>query len=208
MGFSRELERLFDGAARYQISAATGAIAAGAGTNIIFYMRNSSTSMLAMIEHVKINGHVATTAYAAGQVLYQLNVARGFSAENGTPHGTALTITGMNQKLADSFPTSRMGVIRVTDTTAGGLGAPTWTLDSNPVGQLNSHSSAGWSAATPIIGNQYLPNNGELFRADPDDGEYPIVLGVNEGIGIRVTVPATGVAIHGITVKWAETDRA
>lgn len=198
---------VFETAARYQIASTTGAIAAGSGTNIIFYVRNASTTKLAMIEHVRISGHYATTAYAAGAVLYELHIARGFSAENGTPHGTALTITGLNQRLQTGFPSTALAVIRITDTTAGGLGAPTWTLDSNPIGQLVSHSSAGVDAATPIIGSQYLPNNGELFRASVSDGEYPIVLGTNEGIGVRVTVPATGVAVHGVSMKWAETDR-
>lgn len=193
--------------ARYQIACKTGAIAAGAGTNIIFYARWTSTTKMAMIERVLINGHYATTAYSAGAVLYELHIARGFTAENGTPHGTALTITGLNQRLKTGYPTTAFAVIRVTDTTAGGMGAPTWTLDSNPIGQLASHSSAGVSAATPIIGSQYLPNSGELFRADVASGEYPIILGANEGIGIRVTVPATGVAVHGITMKWAETER-
>lgn len=195
------------GGSRFQISCKTGAIAAGAGTNIIFYAQWTSTTKLAMIEKVFINGHYATTAYAAGAVLYEMHIARGFTAENGTPHGTALTITGLNQRLKTGSAGTAFAVIRVTDTTAGGLGAPTWTLDANPVGQLASHSSAGVGAATPIIGNQYLPYNGELFKADVASGEYPIILAANEGIGVRVTVPATGVAVHGITMKWAETDR-
>lgn len=200
------LQEVLDASARYQISAVTGAVGAGASTKTIFYAQNTSATKQMLIERVRINGHVATTAYAVGQVTYKLFVARGFTAENVTPTGTALTITGVNQRLRTSSPSTAFAVIRVGDTTSTGIAAPTWTLDSNPVSQLISHSSAGCEVATPIIGNQYLPNNGELFNIF-GGSEFPIVLGVNEGVALQVTVPATGVAVHGITMKWAETDR-
>lgn len=187
----------------YQISSKTGSVAAGAATKLIFYARNASTSKLAHILHLKMNGVIATTAFAAGQVLYEAFIARGFSAENGTPGGTALTITGENARLKTSFDTTALSVVRIASTAA--LAAPTWTLDAQPFGQLNSHSSAGVNAATPIIGSQYLPNEGDLFKVDLAAGQFPIVLGANEGIGLQVTVPATGVWIAGITMKWAET---
>lgn len=188
---------------QYQISSKTGSVAAGAATKLIFYARNASTSKLAHILHLKMNGVIATTAFAAGQVLYEAFIARGFSAENGTPGGTALTITGENARLKTSFDTTALSVVRIASTAA--LAAPTWTLDAQPFGQLNSHSSAGVNAATPIIGSQYLPNDGELFKADIANGDWPIVLGANEGVAIQVTVPATGVWIAGVTMKWAET---
>lgn len=197
------ISEILAGASRFQIACKTGAVAAGANTKIIFYARNASTTTQVFIERVKLNGHIATTAYAVGQVLYEMHVARGFSAENGTPTGTALTITGVNQRLRLAQASTALAVIRIADTTATGIVAPTWTLDANPIGQLNTHTSAGVAAATPIIGNQYLPNDGDLYN-DTANEEYPIILGANEGIGIRVTVPATGVAIHGITMKWAE----
>lgn len=200
------LQEVLDVASRYQIAGVTGAVAAASGTKILFYAQNTSATKMAIIERVKINGHIATTAYAVGQVLYELHIARGFTAENVTPTGTALTITGLNQRLKTSFPSTAFAFVRIAGTTSTGIAAPTWTLDANPVGQLNSHSSADTSGATPIIGSQFLPNNGDLFNV-VGGGEYPIILGQNEGIGIRVTVPATGVAIHGITMKWAETDR-
>lgn len=201
MGIRETLEQ----SARFQIASKTGSVAAGAATKLIFYTRNTSTTKYALVEHVKMNGVIATTAFAAGQVLYELYIARAFSAENGTPGGTALTITGANARLRTAQPTTALSVVRIASTAA--LGAPTWTLDSQPVGQLNAHSSAGYNSATPIIGQQYLPNNGELFKANVADGEMPIVLAANEGIAIQVTVPATGVWIAGVSMKWAESER-
>lgn len=191
------------GVGYYQISSKTGSMAAGAATYLVFYARNASTTKLAHLLHLKLNGVIATTAFTAGQVLYEAYVARGFTAENGVPGGTALTITGENQRLKTSMDSTALSVIRIASTAA--LGAPTWTLDAQPIGQLNSHSSAGYNAATPIIGQQYLPNNGDLFKVDLGAGQFPLILGANEGIAVKVTVPATGVWTAGITMKWAET---
>lgn len=188
----------------YAISAETGSITAGAATKLIWYCQWTSSTKVAIIRKVELEGVIATTAFAVGQVLYQLNIARAFTAENGTPGGTALTITGPNQRLASPYQSTAFGVIRIASTAA--LGAPTWTLDSNPVATINSHSSAGVNAATPIIGSQYV-SDGQLFNADIAGGESPIILHQNEGLALQVTVPATGVWIAGVNMKWAETDR-
>jgi hypothetical protein len=188
------------GASHFSISGTTGAIAAGAAAKLIFYARNTHATKLALIQRVLIDGVFATTAFAAGQVLYSLHVVRAFTAENGTPGGTALTITGNNQKLRTSHGGTAMGVIRIASTAP--LGAPTFTADAQAVGQLNSHSSAGTGSATPIIGSQYVPNNGVLY--DAIAGDHPIVLAQNEGVSITVAVPATGVWTAGVTMRWAE----
>lgn len=192
------------GTSHYSLSAETGSITAGAATKLIWYCRWTSSTSVALIRKVELEGVIATTAFAVGQVLYQLSVARAFTAENGTPGGTALTITGPNQRLSSPYASTGFGVVRISTTAV--LGAPTWTLDSNPVSTINSHSSAGVNAATPIIGNQYIAD-GQLFNADIAGGESPIVLHQNEGLAIQVTVPATGVWIAGVNMKWAETDR-
>lgn len=194
----------FQDGAQYSISGSTGAIAAGAATKLIWYCRNASTSQLALVRRIEIEGMIATTAFAAGQVLYQLHIARAFTAEHASPTGTALTITGANQRLRAGMPSSALTVIRFAGTAPIATPAA-WTLDSNPVGALNSHSSAGAAAAAPIIGNQHIPQEGVLFNADLASGEAPIVLGANEGLAVQITVPATGVWVCGINMKWAET---
>jgi hypothetical protein len=184
----------------YSISGTTGSIMASAATKLIWYCRYTGTAA-AIIRRVSIDGVIATTAFAVGQLLYTLSIARAFSAENVTPGGTALTITKPNQLLRDGEAATGMGVVRISSTAA--LAAPTWTLDSNPVAQINSHSSGGLSIGTTIIGSQYLPRDGVLWNADQMN-DFPIVLGNNEGLAIQVAVPATGVWIAGVTMEWDE----
>lgn len=187
---------------QFSIAGVTGATAASAATKILFYARWASTTQQALITKIEVTGHVATTAYSAGQVLYEAFIARGFSAVGAG--GTSLTLTGA--KLASPFSNTGFTAMKVNDTTAAGLTAGTWTLDANPVGNINTHTSAGTAAATPIIGSQYI-GDGILFEADIAKGELPIILNANEGVVVRAAVPATGVGIHGIMMKWIETDR-
>jgi hypothetical protein len=184
----------------YAIAETTGAIAAGAAADsAIFYARNTHASNLFVLQELSIDGLYATTAFAAGGIAIEAFIARGFTAENGTPGGTALTITGNNQNLRTSMGAISLGVIRIASTAA--LAAPTWTLDAHPIGRIHTHSSGGVGSATPIIGSIYLPKT-ELFKAGP--GEHPVVLAQNEGIAILATVPGTGVWLAGIRMKWAE----
>lgn len=184
----------------YAIAESTGAIAAGAAADSpIFYARNTHATNLAVIKEISIDGMYATTAFAAGGIALEAFIARGFTAENGTPGGTALTITGNNANLRTSMAAIGLGVVRISSTAA--LAAPTWTLDAQPIGRIHTHSSGGVGSATPIIGSIYLPKT-ELFKAD--GSQYPIVLAQNEGIAVLATVPGTGVWLAGIRLKWAE----
>ena len=123
------VQEVFDAAARYQIAGTTGAVAAGASTKIIFYMQNTSATKMALIERVKVSGHIATTAYAVGQVLYELHIARGFTAENGTP--TSLSWV----HLRTSTTTTSVASGPSTPTSArptGGSGGPRSSPTSSP----------------------------------------------------------------------------
>lgn len=184
----------------YAIAESTGAIAAGAAADSpIFYARNTSATNLAIIQEIEIDGMYATTAFAAGGIALEAFIARSFTAENGTPGGTALTITGNEANLRTSMGAISLGVIRIASTAA--LGAPTWTLDTQPIGRIHTHSSGGVGSATPIIGSIFLPKT-TLFKADPF--EHPIILAQNEGVAILATVPGTGVWLAGVRMKWAE----
>lgn len=187
-------------AGHFAIAETTGAVAAGAAADSpIFYARNTSATNLAVIQELSIDGLYATTAFAAGGILIEAFIARAFTAENGTPGGTALTITGNNANLRTSMGAISLGVIRISSTAA--LAAPTWTLDAQPIGRIHTHSSGGTGSATPIIGSIHLPKM-DLFKAGP--GEHPVILAENEGIAVLATVPATGVWLAGIRMKWAE----
>lgn len=181
----------------YKIAASTGAIAAGAATRLIFYARWSHATRRAFIRELALTGLIATTAFAAGGILVEAKVARGFTAENGTPGGTALTLTGNNAKQRTAFGTTDMAVIRASATAA--LATPTWTLDDQAYAAIQTHSSGGVGAATPIIGSIYLPKR-ELIKLD----DPPVILAQNEGVAIQVTVPATGVWTAGIEMTWSE----
>lgn len=190
----------FGALGHYKASVVTGSMTAGLASNSeIFQFRWTDATRLAVITKVALDGLIATTAFAAGQILFTSTVARSFSGA-GTG-GNTLSLTGNNQKMRTSMGSSLLGELRYASTSA--LGAGTKTLDAGFVGQINSHSSAGTGAATPIIGNQYLPSL-DLFTPDPGAGEHPLVLAQNEGLVIRATVPGTGVWILGMTIRWAE----
>jgi hypothetical protein len=185
----------------YKASVVTGSMAAGlASGSEILQFRWTDATRLAVITKIHIDGWYASTAFVAGAALFQAFVARSWSADGSG--GTALTMTGNNQKLRTSMGSSLVGSIRAATTAA--LGAGTKTLDTQSFGQCNTHTSAGEGAATPIIGNLHLPPIDDLYNPDIADGEHPLVLAANEGFAVKATVPGTGVWVMGLTVRWAE----
>jgi len=182
----------------YRISAASGSIGAGAGTAEVFQFRWTSTDYIALIRSVRIDGFRCSTAFAAGDIDIKLVVARSWTVDGSG--GTAVTVSAPNGQLRRVDPASAVGSIRISST--AGLSAGTKSVDPTAQGQILTHSSAGWNSATPIIGSIYLPNT---YLLDPKIGvKEPLALFANEGIGIRFTVPATGVWAFGVTVQWDE----
>lgn len=179
----------------YEIATATGAIGAGlSAASELLQFRWTSTTQRALVHSVEVTGMYATTAFVAGAINLGLFVARSWSAD-GTG-GTALTLTAPAGKLSNPMPATG-ATIRIATTAA--LGAGTKTLDSNAHGQILSHSSAGTSAATPIIGSTYLPH-----RVLHDGFAHPLMLKANEGFVVTATVPGTGVWIVGFKIHWSE----
>lgn len=184
----------------YAISTATGAIGAGASANSeVLQFRWTDASKLCLIHKIELTGMRATTAFAAGAIDIEARVARSWTVA-GTGGSTA-TLTGDNQALRTSHATTVVGEIRTATTAA--LGAGTKSLDSQAIGGIMTHSSAGWNSATPIIGQIFLPKT-DLFLPRADNNEHPLVLAQNEGFVIRATVPATGVWNIGFNVVWSE----
>lgn len=191
-----------DGRGHFRVGAQTGAIAAGARTDAeVLQFRWTSSTSLAVIKKVDINGFIATTAFDAGAVNIKLTKATAFSVVGSGTGSSTVLLTGNNGKLRTSFATSAGPSIVVAGTAV--LSAGTKTLETTDTALITSHTSAGTAAATPIIGNQYLPSY-SLLKTDLANGEYPLVLGNNEGFAIRVTCPATGVWSLGFTIQWAE----
>jgi hypothetical protein len=187
----------------YKFSTRTGSMAAGlAAAAAILQYRWADATRLAILTRLYADGMFASTAFAVGQILFEMMVARAYTAQAAS--GTNIAFTGNNQKQRTSMGTSLLnasGLVQISATAA--LTAGTHTLDAVAHGQINSHSSAGTGGATPIIGNQFLPKN-EFFDPGVGDGDHPLVFAQNEGFIVRATVPATGVWVLGLTARWAE----
>ena len=191
----------------YAVAVQTGAIAAGASADSeVMQFRWDTAGKLAIITEVTVTGMRATTAFAAGVITLKATIARAYTV-NGTG-GTALVFGGDsnvdNAALRTNMADSVVSDFRIA--TTGALTAGTAALEANDIGQITTHSSAGWVNATPtIIGSIYLPIT-TLFKADIQNGQYPLVLASDEGFVVRATVPGTGVWNLGLLVKWAECD--
>ena len=182
----------------YQVTAISGALTAvGAGTPVFSMRWAPGTSALCLINSVSVSSTI-TTAYGAAQEMeYGLYVGRSFTASDSG--GTAVSLSGSNQKLRTSMSTSLFasgGDVRVSSTAA--LTAGTRTLDSQPMG-----ANSFWATT---LGSIYQNVNIPLFDRQP--GEYPIVLANNEGIVVNniVAMGATGVVKLLVTVNWTEVD--
>lgn len=185
----------------YQAALQTGAIGAGMATDgELLQMRWVDATRLFVLQKMTVNGMRATTAFVAGSIDWKITRVTGWSAD-GTG-GNAVTITGQELRQRTSMGLTLFSTgFRIATTAA--LGAGTKTLNTNNHGLITTHSSAGISGATPIIGSNFLPIF-DLFEQDAADGECPMIQVQNEGIVVRATVPGTGVWNAGFTAKWAE----
>ena len=177
----------------YSACAISGVMAAGlAAAAEILQFRWTSTTKLALLKHVHFHAGVDTTGFTAGAAIFNLLVARTFTAA-GTGGGT-LTLTGNNAKHKTNMESTAIGEIRVATTAA--LTAGTKTLDSNPHATIVT--GVGTAAGQDII------NDHDLTHAD---FEHPIMLAADEGFVIQATVPATGTWKFGVEILWEEGER-
>lgn len=175
----------------YMVNGRTPVYAAqGVGAPLFSFRWGSATGALAVIMRVRVN--VATTVTSttnSGAAERELVVARGFTASD--TGGTAITLTGNNQKMRTSQATSL-----VTDMRAGGpLTAGTRTLDANPISSVLSwlgvnfigvDIGSGGSSATAAAWTG-LGGVGMIPLLDAVNGQdYPLVLAQNEGFIIRI----------------------
>lgn len=138
---------------------------------------------------------VATAVTAQRNDPIVLNVARGYTARDGTG-ANAVTITGNNAKSRTQMASSLAANLDVTSA-AGGLTGGTKTVDAAP------HYSVG-IGGSGLVG---LGTNGggELTNAE-NNYLHPIVLGTNEGILVTwgPTALATGTVTATVEFAWAE----
>lgn len=177
----------------YRASHLSGTMTAGLAANAeILQFRWTNASNLALIQRVCLEGLAGSaTAFTAGFAKVDIVIARSWSSDGSG--GTAMTLTGNNQKLRTSMATTGVGAIRGSSTAA--LTAGTKTLDGQPCGLISF--SIGTVAS--VIYQQQVP----VFDANAGS-LHPIVLAQNEGFVLRATVPATGTWQFGATIEWTE----
>jgi hypothetical protein len=184
----------------YRLAADTGTIGAAIAANgEIFQFRWTDATRLCAVYRVMVSSGLIVAATAAGQASLHCTVARSFTGA-GTG-GTALTLTGNNQKLRTSMGTMLLGEARIATTAA--LGAGTKTLDANPIG---SYVTTLGTAAITAANRLSIHDRVGLLDAD-SEGQMPLILAQNEGFVVKngpVAWPASATWAASITVVWAE----
>jgi hypothetical protein len=175
----------------FGVSLVSGTMGAGLGAgSSVFHFRWTSSTNLARIKSVRLWAG-SIVAFAPGFFRFDLVIARSWTADGSG--GTGVTISGNTGKKRTSFASTSVGSLRIA--TTGGLGAGTWSLDSQGIGSVGG-------SVTATAGDKLISPTGHLF--DFDGTNYPIVLAQNEGLVLRATVPATGTWTFGVDVDWAE----
>ena len=195
----------------YSLASLSGTMAAGlTALSPVYSCRWGDATRAMLVRRIGMIARNAGTAFTAGVDLFELLVARGFTASD--TGGTSIVPTGNNQKRRTSFGTTLITELRISATAT--LSAGTRTLDSNPLNLIR-----GFVPATqvnyPMIckgGGISVPGAStvaysldwlDIFALDVST-EWPLVLVQNEGFIIRATVPATGTWEFGVLLEWSE----
>lgn len=171
------------------VGATSGLLTGVAAGGPVFSLRNISSNVLA-IRRVSV-GFITTTAFTTAQGLgFNLFFARSFSASD--TGGTAITLTGSQNKVRTSLATPTSLDCRISSTAA--LTAGTRTLDTVALGVAGGASTGVGTALPPVTLLQH------------DVGDYPIVLAQNEGIVIAnsLAMGAAGVINLYVNIEFAE----
>jgi hypothetical protein len=175
------------------VGARSGALTGAAANTAVFSFRNLSANPI-VVRRVGI-GFICTTGFTAAQELgFGLMVARAFNASDSG--GTAIALTGNNCKVRTALATPTSVDCRISST--GALTAGTKTLDANHLAVVGCFAAA--TTAGALLSPQ--PNN----LLSHDAGDYPLVLGQNEGFNIMnlVAMGAAGVGTLYVNVELAE----
>lgn len=176
----------------YSAAITTGTYAGLAANTPLVAFRWIDATRFCLLQRISLT--VASTAPATTAAITerQIIVARSWTVSDTA--GTALVLTGNNQKRRTSQGTSLGPDIRA----AGPLTAGTRTLDANPIG-----TAVGWASITPTT-QMAIPQYDILPLQS--DQEHPLVLAQNEGVVIRIgVVMPTGVTQQTfVNFWWAE----
>lgn len=189
----------------YSIGVGTGVYVGLAAGAAVFSARWGDATRLALILRVTVSVIQSAAASTAGRVDRRLVIARNFTVSDSG--GTAITLTGNNQKMRTSQGSSLFTDMRVASTAA--LTAGTRTLDSQGIGiaatwaNLTTSPTATGTASTTA--HNRIIDKYDLFNTTANFN-YPIVLAQNEGIivDMQSAQPASSSLSTFIEVQWAE----
>jgi hypothetical protein len=182
----------------------TGVAAASATAGHLFAVRWAPTTdkeRQAFLVLQRLRARMFTIAgfTAAQETGIDLSILRSYSA----PHtgGTAVVLTGNNQKKKAGLPTSVIPTANMQIATTGALTAGTHTFDAQPIAQGVYAELA--AAATVAKGSS------EIYLSTEDLDRFPVVLSANEGLCIRNTIAqgAAGTQRLVVEMDWLEVTR-
>lgn len=171
------------------IAATSGAATVIAAAGPVFAFRNLSSNLI-LVRKMQV-GFATTTAFTTAQSLrYDLIIARSFTVSDSG--GTAIAVTGSQNKLRTSLSTPTSLDVRIATTAA--LTAGTRTLDTVALGMVVGVSTTV-GTVVPMASLFEQPANG-----------YPIVLAQNEGLIVAngLVMGAAGVGNILVSMEFAE----
>lgn len=195
----------------YSMANLSGTMAAGlAAASPVYSMRWGDATRTMLLRRLGIVARNAGTAFAAGNHLFELVIARAFTASDSA--GTSILPTGNSQKRRTSFGTTLITDLRISSTAT--LTAGTRTLDAQPINLIRG-SVPATQVNYPFLAKNAGPHTPgastvafsmdwqDLFSLDVST-EWPLVFVQNEGFIVRATVPGTGTWEFGILMEWSE----
>lgn len=198
----------------YMVNGRTGIYTAQPAGAPLFSFRWTSSTALAVIMRVAVTVATTTATNVVGNAERELVIARSFTVSD--TGGTAVVLTGNNQKMRTSQATSAVGDMRFASNAQ--LTAGTRTLDANPISSSIAIlpllftgidiGSGGVVTTTTAVPSQGLGGREMVALLSATTGQdYPIVLAQNEGFLIRIGKDAQPTAVAQQTyaqITWCE----
>jgi hypothetical protein len=175
--------RPFELTGAFGIAAQSGALTGVAAGGAVFSLRNNAgNGELFVVRRLGV-GFLTTTAFTTAQAIdFGAYVARNFTVSDSA--GTAIALTGNNQKLRTSHAVPNSADCRIS--AAAALTAGVRTLDPQPIGVV-----AGWAGG---VGQGIIsPFTCNLW--DQYSGDHQLVLAPNEGL---IIAPITAMGAAGV----------
>jgi hypothetical protein len=183
----------YGGGGSYHRASKSGVVAANtAAASPIYSFQWPSQTSLALIRRLRMSVWSVDVGFTAGMCLFEMMMARGFTAQ--MTGGVATNLTGDAAKLRTSMASSQASIMR-SDTAP--LTGGTYIQDAEPGVMETWATAVGSQPYTPI-------SMGPIKLFEKLQGEMPLLLAQNEGFFIRSTVPQTGTWSFTVMIEWDE----